>query len=1150
MRKDPRAAGTLLRIIVEQKNHFMLNRILPSPSLAKWLSASFFLLATVAPAKFVLAVELGGDLPLKPEISEASNEPEDAMAGIKIPEGWEIQLFAAEPDVANIVAFDIDHRGRIFACESFRQNRGVTDNRAHDEKWLLADLAATTVQDRIDFHKKLLGDAAITYEQHDDRIRRLTDSNGDGKADQSHVVADGFHHLEEGTGAGVLVRGSDIYYTCIPKLWKLVDKDDDGKADQRVVLSNGYGVRVAFRGHDMHGLVIGPDGRLYFSIGDRGYHVMTKDGNLFADPASGAVFRCELDGTGLEVFATGLRNPQELAFNDVGDLFSVDNNSDSGDMARIVSILAGGDSGWRMFYQYLPDRGPFNREKIWEPFHPEQPAYIVPPITNFTDGPSGLAYYPGTGFGDQLKDKFLICDFRGGPSNSGIRSFKLDPDGAFYKLAADDQPIWTCLATDVAFGPEGALYVSDWVDGWNGLGKGRIYRLTDPAHADSEIVLETKSLLEADWETRDTEKLVVDLSHPDRRVRFEAQWQLAARGAVDSLAEIASASTGDNHDESPLSRLHAIWGLDHIARINEAKRESAIAIVRTLITDKNDFVRAAVCKSLGERDDQASITAIEPMVADASVRVRYFATVALGKLKDAAAFPAVVKLLEENDNADPALRHAGVMYLVGAVKDAAIAKLVTHKNESVRRTAVVALRRLKSGLVTEFLADKDSLVVAEAARAIHDAPIAVGMRPLAEKLDEELTDLSVIRRALNANYRLGTGDSAIRIAKFASKANAVAEMRIEALSMLAEWESPDPRDRVINDYRPLESRSVKLAASALEPEIDSLMSTDTDVRDKMIDTASRLGIKKITPELARRVVDETQAPDARAKSLIAISRLDKTFAVKLANGVKDLGVGDLSLAALQVLSRYDAQGSLEFFLKSTDSRDMRVRQLAWDVIANIDEVTAKQRLADGVRSFLQGDLAKDVHLNVVEAANGKLDDELAKQLAEHFVKQAETEPLSKWMLSIEGGDVENGKQLFFEKTELSCVRCHKVDRAGGEVGPNLTKIGKDKDRRYLLEAVCLPNAQIAKGFETAVIVDDEGTTTTGIVRTENDEIVELLLADGSQRRIDKEAIEVRRKGNSSMPADLIKHLTDRELRDLVAYLASLKVDPRETTDVE
>ncbi len=96
---------------------------------------------------------------------------------------------------------------------------------------MLADLAARTVQDRIDYHKRLLGEAAATYAQQDDRVRRLVDTDGDGEADQVTVVADGFNHLEEGTGAGVLVRGNKIYYTCIPKLWQLSDDDDDGKAE-------------------------------------------------------------------------------------------------------------------------------------------------------------------------------------------------------------------------------------------------------------------------------------------------------------------------------------------------------------------------------------------------------------------------------------------------------------------------------------------------------------------------------------------------------------------------------------------------------------------------------------------------------------------------------------------------------------------------------------------------------------------------------------------------------------------------------------------------------------------------------------------------------------------------------------------------------
>ena len=122
------------------------------------------------------------------------------------------------------------------------------------------------------------------------------------------------------------------------------------------------------RRHDLHGLVKGYDGRIWFSIGDRGYHVEHED-QVHSNPKTGAVFRCWPDGSGLEVFHTGLRNPQELAFDDHGNLVTGDNNSDAEDQARIVYVVEGSITGWRMNFQYLPKRGPWVREGWWKPRH-------------------------------------------------------------------------------------------------------------------------------------------------------------------------------------------------------------------------------------------------------------------------------------------------------------------------------------------------------------------------------------------------------------------------------------------------------------------------------------------------------------------------------------------------------------------------------------------------------------------------------------------------------------------------------------------------------------------------------------------------------------------------------------------------------------
>jgi quinoprotein glucose dehydrogenase len=349
--------------------------------------------------------------PYNPRIAPASGEAQQALKRIRVPAPLKADVWAAEPLLANPVAFCFDGKGRAYVAETYRLHAGVTDNRGH-RYWLDDDLASRTVADRLAMYKKHLGKKLASYGVEHDRVRMLEDTDGKGRANKATVFADGFKDAAAGIGSGVVARGGSVWYACIPDLWLLRDTDGDGKADVKKSLHYGYGVHVSFIGHDSHGLRFGPDGKLYFSIGDRGLHVET-EGRTVSCPDSGAVLRCNPDGSELELVATGLRNPQELAFDQYGNLFTGDNNADGGDQARCVYVVEGGDSGWHIGYQYLRSPralGPWNAEKLWHLRHEGQAAYLVPPLAHIASGPSGLTYNPGvTLLPERYKDHFFLC---------------------------------------------------------------------------------------------------------------------------------------------------------------------------------------------------------------------------------------------------------------------------------------------------------------------------------------------------------------------------------------------------------------------------------------------------------------------------------------------------------------------------------------------------------------------------------------------------------------------------------------------------------------------------------------------------------------------------------------------------------------------
>lgn len=1089
--------------------------------------------------------------PEPPVIAAASDEGRTALAGFKIPAGLRAELFAAEPLVANVVAFQVAPDGRIFLCETFRQQKGVEDNRSH-MNWLDDDLAAQTVDDRLKYLQKHLGDRILEYTRQDDRIRVLIDRDGDRVADTSQVFARRFNGILDGTGAGVLVNGSDVFYTCIPHLWKLGDPDGDGVAEQRQSLYRGFGVRFAFRGHDMHGLIMGPDGRIYFSIGDRGYNIQTPQGRL-VNPESGAVFRCEPDGSNLEVFAMGLRNPQELAFDNFGNLFTGDNNSDSGDQARWVYVVQDGDTGWRMSFQYLGDRGPFNRERIWHPYHPEQPAYIVPPIANFADGPSGLSFYPGTGFGASFEDRFFLCDFRGGAAQSGIRSFRLEAEGAFFKMVDPQQPFWNILATDLDFGPDGALYVSDWVNGWNGEGKGRIYRFSDPEADANDVVRNVQRLLRAGLGQQTREQLTDLLAHPDRRVRQQAQFELVEREETAALREVALSS-----DPDLLARVHAIWGWDQLARRGQVE---SLEAALPLLGDPTDEIRAQAARLMGDQGYEPAFAALLNLLHDPYPRAQYFAAKAIGQLGRPQALNEVTEFIERNQDQDPILRHGGILALWG-MGVTPVATLSQHPSPAVRRAAVVALRkrasrwfsrasqystestRLALNALARFLDDPEPAVALEAARAIHDVPPLGLEQPaylsLATQATRPILPDPMARRVLNMNLRLGDAASAERVAQFASRDDVSTAMRLEALAILESWQEPSPRDRVLGMWRPTPKTHRAPAGLALKRHLGQLLAAPAGVGAATARVAARLGLQEVIPNV-RAMLDNQGLPGPqRAEALegliqLAVKDLDDLLAASALDAA-----AEVRIAARTALATRRPELAVPMLVAATQADQFQERQQAILGLGIANTDPAREAVAELVQQAIQDQLPLDSHLEVIEVAQKMKAPEI-RRLLNQYRSQVQSKRHGRFRVAVRGGDPQRGKLLFVERSDASCRRCHLVNGDGGNVGPELSEIGANKDRDYLLEAIVEPNKAIAKGFESLVVQDVDGKIHVGIVKQEDDQILRLMDADGKTITLRQEDLEGRRPGKSAMPEDMAKQLSLRDIRDLVAYLETLKV---------
>jgi putative heme-binding domain-containing protein len=140
------------------------------------------------------------------------------------------------------------------------------------------------------------------------------------------------------------------------------------------------------------------------------------------------------------------------------------------------------------------------------------------------------------------------------------------------------------------------------------------------------------------------------------------------------------------------------------------------------------------------------------------------------------------------------------------------------------------------------------------------------------------------------------------------------------------------------------------------------------------------------------------------------------------------------------------------------------------------------------------------------------------------------------------GDPVNGERIFFEEKGLGCVRCHAVGGKGNaNIGPDLTGLANKYQKAEIIRSVIEPSSRLATGYQPLLIAKRDGTVVAGILRSETEDFVELIDAEGKFLRIAKVEIDQRQVSDSSlMPAGLADFLSPVEFADLIAYLGSLK----------
>jgi quinoprotein glucose dehydrogenase len=1078
-------------------------------------------------------------------------EDDKSTLNVGTDENFKVSLFADAKLLHGPIAIEVDKKGRVYVAEVHRLYKGVMDSRRVNE-WFLDEIACNSLEDRIKLFEKWTAKGRFKegfFTEYSDRIVTLFDHDKDGVADEVKEFSGKYNQALAGNGSSILMGpDNEMYYANIPAVYKITDKDGDGVGETKEEFISGFGFRNGVAGHDLHGLEWGVDGRLYFSNGDRGYEVTTKEGKVLRSNDRGAVFRCEADGSGLEEFTIGNRNPQDLGFDQYGNLFTVDNNRGGVDMSRVCYLVELGDYAWSSGHE---NKRTFNRavklnlrqgpgpsdhwahEGDWREKFDGQAAYCIPSLAYIKGGSCGITFTPGDSLGAKYKNKFVYCAY-----SRGLYTFNFIADGAGLKIQNLNN-FWKSgngSLIDTAFDADGKLYVADYVSTSNGDNKGAIYLLQDEELLKQTSVLSAAVILKSDLSKAAITDLYKNLFHEDMRVRLFSQFQLVKRGAAGK-AQLEAALKQQEHE---LARLHGLWGLGQLARQDSKVCESILAY----LADGNSHVRAQSVKVIGEALDGKYYPPIVEMLKDADQRVVFFALTAAGKLGGEKAVEALIEVARKNNDKDVFLRHSAVAGLIHSQANDAIFQYCKDDSAAVRRVALLALARLQDLRTAEFLADSDITVVKDAIRAIDTMNNHQAVRAAIPKIamllkKHQLPDMK-LERINQWLFRVGTKE-ALELSCSVALNEAISErIRAIALSDMGRWHEALPVDPVIGLIRPIDQNRAP-AVELLKKTVAELlkMKMDRSLTSRVNSFALQYSIgidkDKIIGQILDKKGDEAVRMDYYQKLL---AKKDPQMAL-VTQGLLNEPSQKLRIAAYVAYASIDRQ-SFNRVLNGK-ARNKQDLQAIYKTLALVPNHNSTFVLVRAMNQLLEGTHQAASTLDLLAAVKVSKNKKLVDLLKKYTESLSTTDHLAAYRPTLVGGDAENGKKLIHQQLVGQCIVCHKMAGTGGIVAPDLSNIGNRQNlsAEYLLESILFPNKVVVAGFGNMTITMKDGSSLMGSLMSENKELLKLKMTDGTLKDVKVSEIKTKSAAISTMPP-MGQILKKHEIRDIIAYLKSLK----------